>query len=490
MKKLSKFLILFNLSLLLISNNIYAESFRLMDAATRAQKVNKGIAVSQKKLDSKEKAVSSAIGRYFPNVVLDFSYIHLNDEVGISLNPIKDAIVELQARDQVSLLNLQSLISTGTPLSAEMQQLVQQQAKIKLNEALPDFYAKLKPQSYPMLTLTVTQPIFTGLKIPNAVTAAKSQRDMEVVSQQQTIAQTNIEVIDYYLNLLLAKENLKVRQEVYDGILKHKNRAETLLETGVIQMNQKLRADVSLAEAEKNLFEAGELLNIAKIALASVIETKADDLKASDTLIYINLDKDLSSFLSTLKTKNLNLQQISSAKKALEAKANISFADYLPTIGAFGTYQFIDKGLSVLDPKWAIGAKASWTVFNGLQRSNNYQSAKLEAEAMDDMQDEATRKLELLVRKQYLQMQVSEKSYRMLEASLEQAKENELIANKRFETGVGTSFDVIDAELQLEGIKLNRLKELKEYYKNMADLYNTINSLDEFINFWTANQIY
>ena len=78
----------------------------------------------------------------------------------------------------------------------------------------------------------------------------------------------------------------------------------------------------------------------------------------------------------------------------------------------------------------------------------------------------------------------------MLEASLEQAKENELIANKRFETGVGTSFDVIDAELQLEGIKLNRLKELKEYYKNMADLYNTINSLDEFINFWTANQIY
>lgn len=174
----------------------------------------------------------------------------------------------------------------------------------------------------------------------------------------------------------------------------------------------------------------------------------------------------------------------------MEAKANISFADYLPTIGAFGTYQFIDKGLSVLDPKWAIGAKASWTVFNGLQRSNNYQSAKLEAEAMDDMQDEATRKLELLVRKQYLQMQVSEKSYRMLEASLEQAKENELIANKRFETGVGTSFDVIDAELQLEGIKLNRLKELKEYYKNMADLYNTINSLDEFINFWTANQIY
>ncbi len=488
MKKIyiSSWLVLF--IFVMNNTNVFSEDISLFYAIDKSHKVNKGLAHAKKKIEAKESAVTAATGKYYPNIALDFSVIHLNDEIGMSLDPIRQALIALQSNDQVSLANLQNMITKGAPLTPEQMAIVSQQAQATYNKLLPEFYSKLKPQTYPLLTLTVTQPIFTGLKIPNAVKATKAQKNIEVVNYDQAVSNLDLEVIKSYLSLLLAEANMKVRQDVRDGIYKHQQRAEKLLETGLIQVNQKLRADVGLANAEKNLFAAKELANIARIALASVLDMSSENLEVTDSLKYFDFNEDIQPFLAKTQEKNTNIKKLNYAKEALQAKSNIEFADYLPTIGAFGSYQFIEKGLSTLDPKWVIGAKASWTLFNGLERRNKYQAAKLEVEAINDMQKEVSRKLALLVRKQYLEMQVAKKTYKMLEATLIQGEENLLAATKRFETGLGTSFDVIDATLQLEGIKLNRLKALKDYYMNIANLYNTSSNVPDFLTFWSNNQ--
>lgn len=56
----------------------------------------------------------------------------------------------------------------------------------------------------------------------------------------------------------------------------------------------------------------------------------------------------------------------------------------------------------------------------------------------------------------------------------------------RFETGLGTSLDVIDAELVLEKNLIESKTSLFDYYKAMADLYTAVGEPEKFLSIWNA----
>lgn len=462
----------------------------LGSAVQTAVRNNNGIKSYQKALESKQEAVSSSWGRFAPTITLDASYTHLDDKLSIDLAPLRTAIIQLQVSDQVNMANLKSLTLTGQPLSAEAIAVAQQQAFGQLDAALPPFVATLKKQNFPAASITVKQPIFTGGKILAGVDAAKAQRDMaevKLASESETIIS---DVVSYYLSVLLAEENVKVRTDIYNGVKKHQELAEKSLLQGLIAQNDKLRADVAMSEAERNLNEANEKLQIAKSALASVLDINESEMQnPTETLAYHESNIDLKSFIDEAKSNNCNIKQLSSAVKALNAKADAQCADYYPTIYGFGKYNAFQDYLSALDPKWAVGIGLQYELFNGFRRTNDYQAAKADAQSVEYMAKDAERKIELLCRTQYMSMNLAKDMFLKLETTAEQAKENVRLNSRRFETGLGTSLEALDAELTLEGVLLKRVAALSEYYKYMSALYNTAGKTEEFVKFWTdSNQ--
>ena len=181
------------------------------------------------------------------------------------------------------------------------------------------------------------------------------------------------------------------------------------------------------------------------------------------------------------------LEQIRYGAKALDAKAKAEMANYFPTIYGFGMYDVFDHYRSAIDPKWAVGIGASFTIFNGMRRTNDYQAAKAESESYNALAAEIERKIELGVRNYYMEMKLAENSYLMLEDAIQQATENLRLNEKRYETGLGTSIEVLDAELSLEAIKLKRNNALKDYYSNLVQICKIINNNDYFLNIWEKN---
>ncbi len=460
----------------------------LPGAVEMAIKKNSGIKSYQKALESKDEQVSVSWGKYAPTLSLEATYTHLDNKLEIDLAPIRSAMIQLNAKDQVSLKNLESIAKTGQPLDAQTQGLYYKGALAQLESLLPAFKETMKEQNYPAARLTLKQPIFTGGKIGAGVDASEAQRDMAKVKLDGETEGLISNVVSYYLNVLLAQENLKVRQSVYEGVKKHQDRADKLMLQGVIANNDKLRADVALSEAERNLDEAKEKLNISKSALSSVLELSDEEMQnLSESLIFANINMDIKSFIQDSKANNTNLLQLRAAGKALNAKADAKNADYYPTIYGFGFYNAFEHYLSALDPKWGVGVGLQYDLFNGFQNKNEYESAKAEAESIEYLAKDAERKIVLLVRSQYMNMNLAKDSYLKLESTKIQAEENLRLNSKRFEEGLGTSLEALDAQLALEGVLLKRVAALNEYYQNMSALYQTIGKTSEFVNFWANN---
>jgi len=76
--------------------------------------------------------------------------------------------------------------------------------------------------------------------------------------------------------------------------------------------------------------------------------------------------------------------------------------------------------------------------------------------------------------------------YQRLKKNIALAAENRRLMQNRFETGLGTSLDVIDAELVYEKNLIERKQSLYDYYKAMTDLYATVGSPEKVLSIWNA----
>ena len=80
----------------------------------------------------------------------------------------------------------------------------------------------------------------------------------------------------------------------------------------------------------------------------------------------------------------------------------------------------------------------------------------------------------LEVRQNYLSMAEAQKRLDTNAVSVSKAEEDLYIAKERYNAGVGTNLDVIDAQLALTQAKKNRIQSLYDYNVNVAKLDKAI----------------
>jgi len=456
----------------------------LNEAVNIAISGNDCIKASDYQVEAKDYAVKSAWGKAMPKITFDFMYTHMNDELKLDMDGIRTAMIQLQTSNQVNFANMESLLKQSRPLTAQEQQAVMLQASQKLDLAIPHFVETVKQQNFPQGIFSVSQPIFTGGKIIAGIKAAQAQRNIEEIKKSGYVEDIEFEVIQSYLNVLLAVENENVRKNAVETIAMHADRAAKMLDKGMIALHDKLRADVALSDAKRNLYEASEKKKIAVMALSSVLNNR-ENVLPNENLNYRNSGIVLDSFLLLLKTNNNILKQMSSLNEVLSHKSNAEFADYMPTIFGYGFYNVFENYFAKgLEPKWGIGIGASYTIFNGFERSNNYQQTESEIKALKMKEKEVDRKLSLLARSNYMEMKLAEDRYLQLDADIKQADENLKLNQKRYETGYGTSLELLDAQLSEQAVELARIKALFDYYNSYAALCKTSGKIDRFLSFW------
>ncbi len=460
------------LALLFFSTALWAQSVHLEEALQTALRNNAQLKQAREKIRQKNYASRAAWGNFLPSVTLQGGYTHLNDPLQIDLNPIRQAMIQLHTRDQVGLANLQSLIVNHRPLSASELILAQQATYDALNKALPPFKETFKAQDYQTATLIGVQPLFLGGKLIAAKNYANDEQKAAQAEWLKTKNEVMRDVIRNYLTVAFLHQVVQTRQQVLQGMRQHQQQAQSLFKQGLIAKTDVLRAQVAVAEAERHLFDDRNKLQLAYLALKHSMGLPSDaPLFVADTLCYHPFTDSLETIRQKAQHFQPLLKLVAVKKDEARQKLLADASEFLPQVALFGKYEMYPQYLSSLEPRWAVGVNLQINLFKGFKKYNRFQASRHLHKQLEYLQDDVAQQIDLWVNKSYREMRNARERYFKLQANITLARENLKSQEKRFQTGLGTSLDVIDARLLLQKDRIERLKSLYDYYLSLTDLY-------------------
>lgn len=131
-------------------------------------------------------------------------------------------------------------------------------------------------------------------------------------------------------------------------------------------------------------------------------------------------------------------------------------------------------------PRWAVGVGVNIKLFDGLNREYKYSAAKQTVSRVGELQNKASQDIAVLVEKLYNQMMNYRNQMTSIEASLAFAEEYLRMKNSAFREGMSSATDLIDAELNLAGVRTERLQAAYNFDVLLAQLLEAAGISDEF----------
>lgn len=466
---------------------LIGQSLSLDEAIQIALKQNPRVRQYQERVAQKQDADRAAWGHFLPSIRLQASYNHLNDPLRIDLDPIREAMMTLQAKNQTEFANVYGIVQGQPALTPAQRAGLYGQYYGQLDALLPPFEQTLKEQDYKSAALVGVQPLFMGGKLIAAKKYASAEKQAAVVESEQVRNDIFQQTVDQYMAAVVMQKVVQTRQEVLQGMRRHREDARRLFEEGLIARYHLLRAEVAVADAERNLDDDQGKLDLAYLALANTLGLpEGADVHASDTLCFKMQDDSLTALLLQADKQQPLLRLLDQKKKVVNQKYAVVRAEYLPEVAGFGKYEMYPEFLSALEPRWVVGVQLNWSLFNGGKRFYQLQEAKHLRNEVDYLTLHANRQVNLWVQKSWRDVHMARERYEKLAASLALAEENLRLNEKRFQSGLGTSLEVVDAQLSLERIQVERISSLYAYYRAKVDLYTAIGSPDRFLCLWKS----
>jgi outer membrane protein TolC len=178
----------------------------------------------------------------------------------------------------------------------------------------------------------------------------------------------------------------------------------------------------------------------------------------------------LESLVATALRQHPALKRLSTQQGLAGAQLSAEKGRWLPDVALFGTRELHEDDLSLLNPKWAVGVQATFTLFSGFDREHKIAAAKSQQARVTALDARARRDISTLVEQKYRTMAKAREQYTSLDASVEAAAEVVRVRSRAFDEGFATSIEVVDAQLTLQGVRLQRLLAAYDYDVALAEL--------------------
>ncbi len=441
--------------ILFFANKIYAQSLTFSMAKDIMYKDNSLIKVAEKKEEVHKYELKTSQGLRYPKIGAFGMGIYLNKELGADLNGIRNGIGGLLHLPDPSLLG--------------------------------NWDVTLLKRGIAFGGVDFLWPLFSGGKINAAVEASRIKSE---IGEMETISTKNkliSELAQRYFQVKLADEAVIVRKKVLEGMNRHLYNATKLEEQGIIAPVEKLQADVAVSEANRQYLAAKKDAALARVALSNTLETEIQSADLSTDFFVSPFIKPLEYYQSAAILNYPELQklqlQIDLAEQGIKAKKS----SYYPTVATFGQAILVHNnpvGLVEKDQKpWLLGVGISYTLFEGLQHKNEIKSAKATKESVELYQQRANIDIKTIIEKIYYDLEKQDEQIKNLEVQIKLAEELVRVRNFAFSEGVASSIDVVDAESNLSGVRLQKLQAEYNYVTDLASLLEYSGLSEEFLTY-------
>lgn len=344
--------------------------------------------------------------------------------------------------------------------------------------APPDAYQAVKfgLQYNATAGLNASQLLFSadylfGLK------AAKEFVNLSRINVQRSKTELVSQVTKAYYGVLVNRERLKLLSANLDKLSKNLNDVKAFNQQGFVELIDVERLEVAYNNLQVEKDKVTQLLTVGENLLKFQMGYKiSDGITLTDSL---NLTDDLKKEMSI---SNIDISNRSDYQ-LLVSQQKLSNVDvkrlkwgYLPTLAAYGAFQYntqrpnaniFETDNTSAIKKWypmsLVGVSLNLNVFDGLQRHYKIQQAKISALKNQNN----LKNIELAAQ---LEASVAGISYNNALKSLNANKRNmELaqhvfdVAQKKYEQGVGSNLEIVNAQTSLREAETN-------YYNALYDM--------------------
>ncbi len=322
-------------------------------------------------------------------------------------------------------------------------------------------------------TASVTLPLYAGDRYKEGRISARygiNSADLTLENTLQTVKQT---ATNYYYNVLRARNQIEVDEENVQTLTEHLNNVNAQFAAGTVAKADVLASQVRLANAQQALVTAQNDYDIAVATLSNYLLLPADTiLRAQDQLTYTRYNLNLANCVAFALENRPDVAAAEFAIKQAESSVRSAKSANKPSVNAVAS-----KGLNGKSPfsdsysdSWTMGFSASWNIFdNGITKAEvNAATAALNQTI--EQAAELREAVQLEVQSAYLTLHAAERNISTTRVAIASAEEDYKIAVVRYQAGVGTNLDVMDASEKLTEAKNNYYTALYTYNTAKASL--------------------
>ncbi|MDI6400739.1 TolC family protein [Balneolaceae bacterium ANBcel3] len=310
-------------------------------------------------------------------------------------------------------------------------------------------------------TIQVSQPLFTGLKVPRMGRAARHGEQAAVHQAESGTQQVLLDVASVYDQLYLVDEAMKVVERAEERLQEEKRMAEKAYQEGLIPAYDLTRLDIASYELERQrigLLGKKEMLawkmeHLTGMARSSFMETTEGGLSP------------VAGIASVSAGEHPDVLALREANQMAHYQYRAQQSDYLPQVFAFYRRELYEDDLSVLDPVRVFGVGLKWDIFDGYNRARRVQIAERDRVIMRHRLEEAKSLSMVNRRQQEIALEVAQRQLALAETEKKDAETALRLSTRRYRLGLATVSEKLEAETGYQNAQKERLHAIVETRK-------------------------
>ncbi|MFH0796424.1 MAG: TolC family protein [Candidatus Omnitrophota bacterium] len=324
----------------------------------------------------------------------------------------------------------------------------------------------------------ITQPLYTGGELKGQYESAKLAVDLARLAYDQEVLNLGFEVRESYFAALRLEKAVAVTRELVNNRQRHLSEVEKRVKVGVLPKVEQLKSEVELAHSQDNLVSAENSLKVSFSGLNRLLERPLDmEWSLSDVVprmppVLPDMNSCCQQALQTRpdrKSAHLKVMQ-------MEKGVSVARSGYYPRVDLQLVHEeFQDDAFS---SGWNYDDQVLVTVSYDLwnwgrvkDKVNASQSQKKQAETeLAGLE----RSIRLEVKNAYLSVLSAQARIGTAEKAVDQAKEVLRMQTIRFQEGMATNTDVLDADFALAQVQTDYYNARYDYLTAEAILRRTL----------------
>jgi outer membrane protein TolC len=323
--------------------------------------------------------------------------------------------------------------------------------------------------------LTIQQPLYNPSTAPLREMAVKDAEKgaLGLEEARQSIA---FQVFRTYLEAQKAAAQRAAAEQSIAEARENMRLATVRSGAGVGLKSDELRARTHLAAMESRLITANNNLVLAQMRLALVVgNAKGSRIEPAEAFTGFSGTFQAEELIAAALESRTDLLRSRAELDRAEAAVKLARSAYLPSIGAFASYQMNAENtpFGSDNDAWAAGISLKWQIFDGFRRCRERDRASAGRSATAETLEHSLQEIAYQVQEGLLRRDEMKNRREVARHALSDAEETVRLMSRRFENSLATMAELLDAQSALDQTRASLVESEADHTLADGQVYYT-----------------